>query len=291
MITIVTPTFNRKEKLKCLFNSLLQQTDKTFEWLIIDDGSSDGTDNYIKTLNAPFVIKYVRKVNGGKHTALNYSHRFIDGKYVCIVDSDDELAVDAVESINYEINKCEKEKINIAMIIFQRGRRESQKPLDTVLGDKRRVGTLYEFINEGFRGDHCEVILSEYFKMIKFPEFPGEKFMGELWGWLKISEFGRCVLIDKVIYYCEYLEGGLTKSGRLLRIKNPQGGCEHARSLMDEKFNIKIRIKNAILYVVYCRFMGKAFSQIIESINFKFLILSSYIPGVIIYKYWRGKYL
>ena len=173
MITIVTPTFNRKEKLKCLFNSLLQQTDKTFEWLIIDDGSSDGTDNYIKTLNAPFVIKYVRKVNGGKHTALNYSHRFIDGKYVCIVDSDDELAVDAVESINYEINKCEKEKINIAMIIFQKGRRESQKPLDTVLGDKRRVGTLYEFINEGFRGDHCEVILSEYFKMIKFPEFPG----------------------------------------------------------------------------------------------------------------------
>lgn len=48
MITIFTPTYNRKEKLEKLYYSLLEQEDKDFKWLIIDDGSTDNTNDLVK---------------------------------------------------------------------------------------------------------------------------------------------------------------------------------------------------------------------------------------------------
>ena len=57
-ITIFTPTYNRKEKILRVYNSLLEQDKNLFEWLIIDDGSDDGTDRLILNLRekAPFKI-------------------------------------------------------------------------------------------------------------------------------------------------------------------------------------------------------------------------------------------
>ncbi len=70
--TIFTPTYNRKELLTNLYESLKNQTYKDFEWIIVDDGSSDGTELSVrqfldeKILN----IKYFYKENGGKTTSV-----------------------------------------------------------------------------------------------------------------------------------------------------------------------------------------------------------------------------
>lgn len=75
-VTILTPTYNRKELLSKLYESLQLQKDKDFEWLIVDDGSTDGTSEIINQFisNADFSIRYELKENGGKHTALNYAY-------------------------------------------------------------------------------------------------------------------------------------------------------------------------------------------------------------------------
>lgn len=89
-LTILTPTFNRKKSLERVYESLKSQTSYDFQWIIIDDGSIDNTREYIESLNeSNFLMEYHYKKNGGKHTAINYSHPFILGKYTCIVDSDD----------------------------------------------------------------------------------------------------------------------------------------------------------------------------------------------------------
>ena len=100
-VTVLTPTYNRGHLLGKLYDSLCRQTDKSFQWLIIDDGSVDNTEDVVKNFCAMNVlsIEYHKKNNGGKHTALNYSHSYIKGGYVVIVDSDDYLLPCAIEEI------------------------------------------------------------------------------------------------------------------------------------------------------------------------------------------------
>lgn len=83
-ITVFTPAYNRAHTLRRAFESLKKQTCKDFEWLIIDDGSSDGTIELIEELKeeADFPVRYYWKENGGRHTAVNYSYQFLRTKYV-----------------------------------------------------------------------------------------------------------------------------------------------------------------------------------------------------------------
>lgn len=100
-LTVFTPTYNRKHTLRRAYNSLVNQTVKNFVWLIIDDGSTDGTDALVSEMQqkSEFPIEYHFKENGGRHTAVNYSYNFLHTKYVVTLDSDDELVEDAVEKI------------------------------------------------------------------------------------------------------------------------------------------------------------------------------------------------
>ena len=100
-LTILTPTYNRGYILRRLYESLISQTDKEFEWLIIDDGSNDNTeilvDEFIKCNEIK--IRYIKQSNGGKHRALNTGISVIDSELTFIVDSDDYLLPYAVEEI------------------------------------------------------------------------------------------------------------------------------------------------------------------------------------------------
>lgn len=67
ILAVITPTYNRRKLLPNLYASLEAQTEKDFEWLVVDDGSTDGTDAYIAGLTeATFPIKYLHLENGGK---------------------------------------------------------------------------------------------------------------------------------------------------------------------------------------------------------------------------------
>ena len=100
-ITIFTPSYNRAYRLLALYESLCNQTCFDFEWLIVDDGSNDNTEELVQTwLNeSKFNIRYIKQCNGGKHRAVNHGVREAKGELFYIVDSDDILPKDAIECI------------------------------------------------------------------------------------------------------------------------------------------------------------------------------------------------
>ena len=119
-LSIITPVYNREKLLKKSYQSLVAQTNYDFEWIIIDDGSTDNSFEVAQSFKADFSIKVITKENGGKHTALNVSHQYIEGKYVLILDSDDYLVPTAVATVINDWSKYE-EQDEVAMVVFLRG--------------------------------------------------------------------------------------------------------------------------------------------------------------------------
>lgn len=99
-ITVLTPTYNRGGSIQKLYTSLDNQSIKDFEWLIVDDGSLDDTAQVVRKVqkSADFRIRYIYKENGGKHTALNEGIKNIESDLTFIVDSDDWLKPNAIET-------------------------------------------------------------------------------------------------------------------------------------------------------------------------------------------------
>ena len=110
--TIFTPTFNRKELLEKLYKSLQKQTYKDFEWLIVDDGSADGTKEKAEEFlsQKKLDIKYYFKENGGKQRAYNFATDKANGELFICLDSDDEYVENGLETILKYWKKYEKNK-------------------------------------------------------------------------------------------------------------------------------------------------------------------------------------
>lgn len=285
LITIVTATYNRSNLLINVYNSLLKQKKKNFQWLIVDDGSTDNTKGTIQKMQEEnrIDINYIYKKNGGKHTALNVAFKEVNTELLITLDSDDTLSEDATEIIEKYHLKY-KDKKNICGFCFLKGYSKSNSinkyPDDEIIANYNDY-----IINGGIKGDKCEVFYSKILKNYSFEEYKGERFLAEGYLWSNIADSYDTVFINKVIYLCEYLEGGLTKSGRKLRMSNPFGGMRHAYEYLKSKYKFKIRFKNALLYVVY----AKKSKTKIDFREYKILLLA-YIPGIILYHYWNKKY-
>lgn len=293
LVTVLTPTYNRCSYLRKLLNSLLIQTDLRFQWLVIDDGSTDGTfDFFKKNINNnkyPFVINYLRKKNGGKHIALNYAHKYIKGKYTVIVDSDDYLSKNAIKKIIQAWKKYSF-RDDIAEITFQKGTLRG-KSFDTFLNGKGEyVSDIPTEMKKGFKGDHCETVRSDLFKNFQFPNFRDEKFIAEGAMWYLIARNKKVVYIDDVIYFAQYLEKGLTRSGRILQLKNPMGCQWHASVFLDPKLTFKVRFKNAILFSCYSSILNERLKDIhIEKEKIK-IVKVTWLIGKLLSRYWKKKY-
>ena len=102
-ITVFTPTYNRAYIIEKLYRSLQHQTFRDFEWLIVDDGSTDNTADIVAIWQHEgndFPIRYYKKENGGKCRAINYGVDRAEGELFFNVDSDDYLTDDALEKID-----------------------------------------------------------------------------------------------------------------------------------------------------------------------------------------------
>lgn len=112
LLTIFTPTYNRINELERLYSSLISQTDFRFEWLIVDDGSTDDTENMVVSWldTSPFPIRYIKQPNSGKHVAHNLGATEASGEYFICVNSDDWLEPNAVETILHDITALDTEE-------------------------------------------------------------------------------------------------------------------------------------------------------------------------------------
>lgn len=110
-ITVLTPTYNRKELLGRVYQNLKDQTYKNFVWLIVDDGSTDGTDAVVTQWQSEGIIdiEYIHKVNEGKHKALRQGFSKADTPYLVDFDDDDQYTPDCLETYMNEWEKIEAE--------------------------------------------------------------------------------------------------------------------------------------------------------------------------------------
>lgn len=99
-LTVFTPTYNRAHTLGRVYESLCRQSCKDFEWMVIDDGSTDGTRALVESYQETgFPIHYIYKENGGLYTGYNTAYANIQTELCVCIDSDDYMPDDAVEKI------------------------------------------------------------------------------------------------------------------------------------------------------------------------------------------------
>lgn len=290
-LTILTPTYNRANYLNKCYKSLLHQTDKNFEWLIVDDGSTDNTSETVKKIisEEQLNIRYIYKGNGGKHTAVNEGVKHIDSDLTLILDSDDRLTENAVEEI-YKLAGEYEDEVGICGFTFLK-----KFPDERLMGDKFPHEGRYNFIewrtNYVVSGEYCDLFYTKYMREYPFSEYPGEKYIGESTVWIKLAFKYDMVCKNIVIYEAEYIEEGLTKSGRIMRVKCPNGGMEYSNLRMMKRLVPKRKIKASVLYTAYARLLRIPYHKMIKNSNNKKLAILMAPVGMAIAAKWEKEYL
>lgn len=239
-ITVFTPTFNRGYLMNKLFHSLNSQTNKHFEWLIVDDGSIDQTGELVETFKeqADFEIRYFYQQNGGKHRAINHGLDLAKGELFFIVDSDDSLTDDAIEKIfnNYSGIAFDN---SFAGVAFNKGFSKKRIVGETFEGTYIDCDNLHRG-KHNILGDKAEVYRTDILKSIKFPEIDGENFMSEVVLWNEVARRGyKLRWFNDIIYFCDYLEDGLTKNSEKILFNNPVAHQMMTKELLQIDFTLK----------------------------------------------------
>lgn len=274
--TVFTPTFNRKELLEKLYKSLQKQTFKDFEWLIVDDGSTDGTKEKVEEFlsEKKLEIKYYFKENGGKQRAYNFATEKANGELFICLDSDDEYVENGLEIILKYWKKYEKNS-DIAGMGYL-----STYPNREIIGssfpEKEMISTQFEIYNKyGVKGDKGLMFRTEIIKKYKFPVFEDEKFITEAVVYNRICEKYKMVYVNEKIEIKEYQEDGLTAKYNNLLLRNPKGQALYHNEINSQKLTFKQKILNNAVYYKFCKVAGYKFGKIFkESKNKLFLIFA-----------------
>ncbi|USL25726.1 glycosyltransferase family 2 protein [Priestia megaterium] len=269
-ITIFTPTYNREFIIRKCYESLCSQSNQEFTWLIVDDGSTDNTEELINSfINEDKIeICYLKQQNRGKHVAHNTGVLNCKTDIFVCVDSDDYLSSDAVQIIYDawdEVNKSE----NLAGVVALKGR-NANIPTGTWMPSSVRFSSirlLYE--KHKFKGDAMLIFKSDVLKRNLFPLFEGEKFVTESTVYDLISENYEMKLLDKVLYFCNYLEDGYTRNIFTTYRNNPKGYMYYLNQRIELAQGIKNKYKAISYYVAGC-FLLRSMSYY-QKCNYSFL--------------------
>lgn len=223
-LTIFTPAYNRAHTLPRTYASLLSQKNRDFVWMIVDDGSTDGTGDLVrKWMNAEngFEIKYIRKENGGMHTAHNVAYKNIDTELNVCIDSDDLLADNAADIIISEWNRVKN--TGVAGIIGLDADLDGNI-IGTPFPDGVTETTLSGFYANGGRGDKKLVYRTDIIKSVPpYPVFEGEKYVALAYKYLLVDQKYKMAAINKVLCNVEYQPDGSSNTMWRQYLANPKG--------------------------------------------------------------------
>lgn len=280
-VAVVTTVYNRKDLMKRLYNSLLSQSNKDFEWYIVNDGSTDNLEELIDEIKKENKIKviYIYQENGGKHRALNKAMSVIKNELTIIVDSDDYLTEDAIETINKYYEKY-KDDNDICGFCFLRAFSDGKINGPKFKEDEYKADYYTCRINENVGGDKAEVVFTKCLKEYPFLEVPGEKFLSERYLWGKLGLKYKMIYINKVIYNGDYLEDGLAKNHLRKKYESPIGFIETQKILCNKRVKFSKRLWPMIYYIAYSKIAKRSFKYQYNDVEFKFLFLALYLPGL-----------
>lgn len=268
MITVFTPTYNRGTLLNRLYQSLSAQSYKNFEWIIVDDGSSDDTALIVELLQSnhlsnDFPILYHKKENGGKHTAINVGVKKAQGDLFFIADSDDILPSNALLTIA-KVWEQTKDDISIGGICGFDGGLSGGDLIGTgfpkdlylnklSLSDNTNVNYIDSTTRQvrfglGIEGDMKEVFRTSVLREFPFPEIKDEKFCPEALLWNRIASKYKLRHINQIIYLVEYQQDGISAAITRSRMNSPIATTMTYAEMLRYDIPLKIKIKSAVNY-------------------------------------------
>jgi len=214
MISIITPTYNRRHLLSAAYQSLLRQNNKDFVWIIVDDGSPDDTQVLCRTWieEQKISIVYERQENGGVNRARNRGIELAQGELILYLDDDDYLSDDAVDTI-YHYWQTIKDNPKIVGFLFLSGYQSTGEVVGTRFRDEVSINNYIKiYYWDKVKGDKTIVHKTEIQKKFPFPVFEGEKFAPEAIMYDRIAREYDHLCVNKVLQYKEYIEDGITKN-------------------------------------------------------------------------------
>lgn len=217
--TVFTPTYNRAHTLSRVYESLCEQTCRDFEWLVVDDGSTDQTAELVEQwrCTADFPIRYIHVAHAGKHVAHNRALDEARGKFFIVLDSDDACVPTALERMLYHWNTIPPDRraqfSGVAGLCCDHngriiGDRYPSEPLDISLREQHYV--------YGVRGEKWGPDLTGILRQYRFPEISGTTFLPEGVIWLEIAKRFKMRCVNDVfrIYYQDDHRAGATLTRR-----------------------------------------------------------------------------
>ena len=279
-LTVFTPAYNRAYTLPRTYESMKQQKNTDFIWLVVDDGSADNTAELVRQWQAEengFEIRYIYKENGGMHTAHNTAYEHIDTELNVCIDSDDALAPDAVQIIADAWDRVRDQGYagllgidaefngNVIGVGFPEGLTET---------------TLGAYYRNGGRGDKKLVLRTDVVRQYPpYPTFEGEKFvpLGSLY--TMIDKDYQLSVVDAVLCLVEYMPDGSTHNMIRQYYRNPNG-FRYARLVaLGESQPFKNKLRLYIHYVAESYLAGK---PIVKDAPSKLLCMASVPFGAIL---------
>lgn len=287
-VTVFTSTYNRAHTLHRCYESLKRQTSQDYEWLIIDDGSTDNTKQLVEgwIAEGSLNMQYFFKKNGGVHTGYNLAYRKATGDLVVCIDSDDYLADDAIETIIsfWRKNGSEKYAGIIGLDSVENG---------SIIGTnfKTKSTRISEYYAKGGRGDKKLVFRREVVNQFaEYPEIEGEKMVPASYKTLLIDQIYETLTLNKVLCIVEYQQDGLTAVSQKKNIlkRDMIGNSIYFNVALRYEFTFRGRFRAAAFYIV-CN-MYKSNKRVLAEANNKWLVLLAIAPALVLWGKYKLKY-
>ncbi len=246
-LTIFTPTYNREKELQELYVNLIsvqEQSRKNYdvEWIIVDDGSQNDLNSIINSFYSRpgLSIKYIKKENGGKHTAFNVAIEQASGDLFVCIDDDDRLTENAIEEV-FRLGELYVGKGYggfVGRVVDDKGTLLGKTIFaDTLISNTIEIRDKYHFWGEP------EVFFTDILKKFRFDVFPGERFLTEAYVFDEMSNQYPFIYTNTPLMVKKYLPNGLTDNQLKIRMQCPLG-CEsyyYKRKQLCKGFKNKLR--------------------------------------------------
>lgn len=247
-ITVFTPAYNRADLLPNLYESLLRQNSRDFNWLVIDDGSTDNTREIVEgwIREEKIDIQYVYKENGGLHTGYNKAIDCMDTELSICIDSDDYLTDDCIETVLkfWDENKAEDIAGFIGLDI-----RPDGSIIGGLLPDMKTVDPLW--LTELDAGDRKYVIRNDCYRQVyPMPVFAGEKNFNPHYLVLKLCRDYKFLVLNKPLCVVNYQPDGMSANIFRQYLNSPNSFAQYRKVIMENPNTpVPYLVKTTIHYV------------------------------------------
>lgn len=243
--TVLTPTYNRAHLIGRVYSGLCDQSFRDFEWVVVDDGSTDGTRDLVLSWEAPFPLRYVSQANHGKHTAVNLGVRMAAGEFVVIADSDDELLPNALERFDYHwrrIPNSDRFAFVVGLCYKADGKTILGSNLDADHVDVFTPGANMKLCD----ADRWGMCRTDILRRFPYPVFENERFVVEGVVWNRILRKYASRFVNEPLKIVHYESDGLSSRGDL-RFTNPRGAVVyHSELAVSSGVPLLTRLKAAL---------------------------------------------